>query len=653
MCGICGIVSLDKPIKASFLQRMLEHLRHRGPDDWGAYIYDQGKCLEEQLLNQKEGTLMLGNRRLSIIDLSKAGNQPMSNEDGTIWITYNGEIYNYRDLRKVLIKNGHTFKSETDTEVIVHGYEAWGIEGLLKRLQGMYAFAILDSQVNITEKHSSPKLLIARDRMGIKPLYYYYDGKLLLFASELRAMLASQLVKKELNPDAVIGYLTYQSVLAPVTIVKRVKTLLPGHYIIFQNGQLEIKEYWDISNNTGTFKISKSYEINELRELLTDSVKARTISDVPLGAFLSGGIDSSVVGGLMSQILDQPVITLSVAFNESEFNEADYARVVAQRFKTIHHEFLVTGEDAKREMSKIIKAMDEPTGNGVNTYFISKMAREAGLKVALSGLGGDELFCGYPSFYRTTEIYRLLRVWHLIPKTVRKTLVNSLKKLQYNSSTTYDRFVELLGSNLSFVDAYSISRKIFPNWAQQGLLSEEFKHRFNPESSPQKEYYGYLARKELDQIGQISYLECRTYMHNTLLRDTDFMSMAHSLEVRVPLIDHQLVEYMFGIPSELKMDKGVSKKLLVEAVDNLLPQEILQREKQGFIFPLKMWMKNELKPLIEDALSQKTVQKRGLFNEVKVHKMWNSFLNDPKGDSWAQVWLLAVLELWCREHLDR
>ncbi|MFQ5914080.1 MAG: asparagine synthase (glutamine-hydrolyzing) [Nitrospinota bacterium] len=407
MCGIAGVITREGfPELREALLRMVRAQTHRGPDDEGIKVFGaRGEVLGKDGPRAEGPHVALGSRRLAIIDLSSSGHQPMTNEDGTLWIVYNGEIYNFMELRQDLLSKGHKFRSNTDTEVILHLYEQYG-EGCLKYLRGMFAFGMWDKRNRC--------LFIARDRLGKKPLYYSWDGKRFLFASEIKALLASDLVERRLNPAAVVAYLTFGSVPVPVTIIKGIEALLPGCYLKYQVGRVELKRYWHIPFSENP-DLSEAETIETLRGLLEEAVRLRLVSDVPIGAFLSGGIDSSVIVALMRKITGGSIRTFSMTFREQEFSEACFAEQVARKFGTEHTEYVVTAEEVRNELEKIVWAMDQPTVDGVNTYFVSKVARQSGTVVALSGLGGDELFGGYSSFLLVPRLCRVSRLVRAIP----------------------------------------------------------------------------------------------------------------------------------------------------------------------------------------------------------------------------------------------
>ncbi|CAN5844826.1 asparagine synthase (glutamine-hydrolyzing) [soil metagenome] len=617
MCGINGIIYLNSKSDSRLqVGRMNDALAHRGPDDAGVFC---------------EPGIALGHRRLSIIDLSSAGHQPMSFSNERYMIVYNGELYNFREIRNEL--NDVAFKTNSDTEVILAAYAQWG-EKCLDHFNGMFAFAIYDK---ITQD-----LFIARDRLGIKPVYYTQTNDHLAFSSELRGLFASGLVKKKLDENALQDYLRYQTVHAPATIIENVQLLLPGHFIKVSNGTTEIKCWWKLQVKPTSANPTKEEAQINVRKLLRDAVERRLIADVPFGAFLSGGIDSSIVVGLMSEVAAAPVNTFSITFDDSEFSEAVYAKQIAEKFKTIHHEIKLKPEDFLRDLPDALDAMDHPSGDGPNTFVVSKATKEAGVTMALSGLGGDELFCGYDIFKRTAELEN--KKWlNAVPRGLRVLAGNRLKK---NAGIAGEKKAAVLGlKKINFASFYPVSRQV--------LLEEQIAKIATNSNRTANEVYRIsceIADKFPDTdhlLSRVSLAEISTYMQNVLLRDTDQMSMAHALEVRVPFLDYTLVEYVLNLPDHLKFPY-TPKKLLVDACKDLLPDEIVNRPKMGFTFPWKGWMKNELKSFCEVRLQ--SLGKRKQFNAEGLNSLWNSFLSDDPKVTWSRIWPLVVLSHWLEKN---
>ncbi len=623
MCGISGIISshlsADKIIPA--LQRMNKAIAHRGPDAEGIWNDD---CV------------YLGHRRLSIIDLSDAGKQPMHSYDNRYVITYNGELYNYKELRLQLQRaiqgtkeQPYFFSTQTDTEVILASYMRWG-KDCLQYFNGMFAFAIYDKQ----EK----TVFIARDRMGIKPLYYSFENNTLIFASEIRAVLKSGLIEKNINKNSVVDYLQYQTVHAPDTIIEGVNMLMPGHFIWFEKNNLQIQAYWQIEKSINFESKEKSYDeiCKDVRTLFFSAVERRLVSDVPFGAFLSGGIDSSAVVGAMSQVSSQQVKTFSVVFDENEFSEAQYARLVAKKFNTEHHEIKLSPTDFLQQLPEALNAMDHPSGDGPNTYIVSKATRNAGITMALSGLGSDEIFCGYDIFKRS---YKLEKQWwlNMAPRLFRVPAGMAMKN--FGKSVSSQKMGEIISKPLiNFTSAYPLSRQV--------LLDDEVKKMLNKSDLPMNKVYRFLRMLDYHQknhrLSKYAIAEISTYMQNVLLRDTDQMSMAVALEVRVPFLDYKLVEYVLAVSDKHKYPH-TPKKLLTDSLKDLLPQEIINRKKMGFVLPWQLWMKNELKGFCE--INLKGLEEIG-FNPGQVNKIWSRFLADDPQITWSRIWPLVALGHW-------
>jgi asparagine synthase (glutamine-hydrolysing) len=626
MCGINGIFGLtDSQIAEKKISAMNTCMSHRGPDDEGVFIGEK---------------IALGHRRLSIIDLSAAGHQPMRSFDGRYQIIYNGELYNYKELKfelqRVVSGSDHKayiFQTNTDTEVIIAAYARWGAN-CLARFNGMFAFAIWDDQLK--------ELFVARDRLGIKPLYYFYTNGIFGFSSEIRSLVASGQIPKKIDEESLIDYLRYQTVHAPRTIFKGVKMLMPGHYIEMKNEKLISKKYWDLTKNISSASKGKNYTAvcKDVNDLLTQGVERRLIADVPFGAFLSGGIDSSVIVGLMSKVSTEKIKTFSVTFDESEFSEAKYARLIADKFNTDHHEIKLKPVDFIEELPNALKAMDHPSGDGPNTYIVSKATKNAGITMALSGLGGDELFAGYEVFKRSLELNK--KNWlNAVPQFLRSggaALLTSLKP-----GIASEKVAELIKQKkVDFNSFYPLSRQVLMDYQISKIVNGQLNKNRVTEIIDES----HIADLDL-QISKVSIAEISTYMQNVLLRDTDQMSMAHALEVRVPFLDYKLVEYVLGVPDEFK-SVASPKKLLVDSLGELLPSEIVNRPKMGFTFPWKHWIKNELKVFCEQRLF--SLAQRRFFNETAVMKLWSDFLADDPRVTWSRIWHLVVLENWMQEN---
>ncbi|MEW6469832.1 MAG: asparagine synthase (glutamine-hydrolyzing) [Bacteroidota bacterium] len=627
MCGINGIWGLqDKELSAAKVRAMNGSLAHRGPDDEGTYV--------------QEG-IALGHRRLSIIDLSAAGHQPMTFDEGRFTIVYNGELYNYRELKFDLQRapsgsgGGFIFRTNTDTEVILAAYARWG-SACLDRFNGMFAFAIWDAQ----EK----KLFIARDRLGIKPLYYYHTGDILVFSSELRSLLSSALVPKKLDRYALTDYLRYQTVHAPATIIKDVKMLLPGHFMVAGGKDLAISEYWSAAKKPDQNTAQKPYErvCSEIQALFYKAVERRLVADVPFGAFLSGGIDSSAVVGAMSRVSGTKVKTFLVTFREKEFSEAKYAKLISGRFGTDHHEILLKPEEFLAQLPRALDAMDHPSGDGPNTYIVSKETKRAGITMALSGLGGDELFAGYNVFERMARLQR--KGWlNLVPAFARAAAAAGYARMRPGVAS--DKLYELMSlDRLDFRSVYPLMRKVLTEKRIAGLIAT----RQLDDNAVQRIVSAKLPfDRSSHYLSLVSFAELSTYMQNTLLRDTDQMSMAHALEVRVPFLDYTLVEYVLSVPDKYKYPY-TPKKLLTDALGDLLPADIIHRPKMGFTLPWESWMRGELRGFCADQLSW--LRDSGILAGAEVERLWNDFIKGHPGVPWSRVWHIVVLAHWLKKN---
>lgn len=616
MCGINAIFSFTGDGDYSTqVKAMNDCLAHRGPDNEGIYA---------------QSGVTLGHRRLSIIDLSAAGNQPMRSPFANHVVVFNGEIYNYREVRKMLPE--FEFRSDSDTEVLLAAWKKWGI-GCMDHLNGMFAFAMYDED--------KQDLWVVRDRMGIKPVYYASDSKQILFSSEVRALLASGLVSRKVNRDALAEYIRYQTVHAPGTILDSVMMLLPGHYIHVKDKAWDIQPWWIPEVDNDVRPMSYEQTCAETRKLFRASVERRLIADVPFGAFLSGGIDSTAVTGMMTEVSGSRVKTFNISFDNSEFSEAKFARIVAKKFNTEHHEINLTPDDFLIELPAALNAMDHPSGDGPNTFVVSKATRNAGITMALSGLGGDELFAGYDIFRRAYSLEH--KKWiSRVPKFMRSVGGSLLKAVKPGIAS--DKIADVLSMDeISFETFYPKSREVYtPNQAEKLSGFSQF-------AGPDlEEVYGFnhLEKKKFF-LSHVSLAEMTTYMQNTLLRDADQMSMAHALEVRVPFLDYELVNFVLNVPDEWKYPSS-PKKLLVDSLSDLLPPEIVNRPKMGFTFPWKNWMKNELKEFCESHLNY--LGETGILNDAELKSLWNRFLNNDKSITWSRIWHLVVLGHWIKKN---
>ncbi|HOZ82783.1 MAG TPA: asparagine synthase (glutamine-hydrolyzing) [Bacteroidia bacterium] len=617
MCGITGIYGMSSEKSASTIRLMNNAISHRGPDDEGYYVDEQ---------------VALGHRRLAIIDLSPAGHQPMHSNDGNLEIAFNGEIYNFQEVKKLL--SGYAFKSGSDTEVILAAYQQWG-KDCLQHFNGMFAFAIWDK--------AKQELFIARDRLGIKPVYYFRQDKTLLFSSEIRSLLQSGIVPRKINSKVIYEYFTYQTIHAPETFINNVFMLMPGHYMTVNASGINIERYWHIVENTDFSSSGKSYQevCADINKLFFDAVNRRLISDVPFGAFLSGGIDSSAVVGAMSRIHSQPVKTFTIAFDESDFSEAKFAKLIADKFKTDHHEFLLKPEDFLNQLPEAMNALDHPSGDGPNSYIVSKITRQAGVTMALSGLGGDELFAGYPVFKRTELLQQKSWLWKL-PLPLRQLLGKLITTLKQDTASIKQQQL-LLSPDASLQYSFPVSRQV-SNAKQLASFIEE---KFNGIDAVQEIVRELNKHKALPLFSQVSAAEISSYMQNVLLRDTDQMSMAVALEVRVPFLDYKLVEYVMGVNDEYK-NPVYPKKLLVDSLGDLLPDEVVHRKKMGFVFPWERWLKKELHTFCGDRIY--ALANRGFMNKEALNNRWQSFNEGKPGVRWLDMWLCVVLEHWLEKN---
>lgn len=623
MCGINGIYgleNLDTP-PVNIIKKMNSALAHRGPDAEGTAQFEN---------------LVLGHRRLSIIDLNPVSNQPMYGLNKRYTIIYNGELYNYREIKAQL--NDYPFRTNSDTEVILAAYHKWG-SNCVNHFNGMWAFAIWDDL--------KKELFISRDRLGIKPLYYYKNDKSVIFSSEIRALLASNLVPKKLNTTSLADYFRYQTVHAPETIVKDVCMLMPGHNMIISDTEIKIYSYWNIAGNYSVDAINHDYNSvkKNVTELLYHAVERRIIADVPFGAFLSGGIDSTAIVALMAKASTTQISTFSIVFNESDYSEAKYAKLVANKYKTAHHEILLQPDDLLNILPDALTAMDFPSADGQNTYMVSKATKNAGITMALSGLGGDELFAGYPVFYRMKNLHS--KQWlQYFPLSLRK--ITSRFYTIINPSIKADKLSEFLSSDYYRIqDIFPLSRKVFTDSTIRKLL----KQKKLPQNKVKKILTQLLeytpAAITLESISQTSICEISTYLQNVLLRDTDQMSMAHALEVRVPFLDYHLVEYVIALPDAYKAgDKP--KKLLTESLKDFIPEEIINRQKMGFTLPWEKWIKNELQNFCNEKIM--ALSQRSFVSEKEIITIWKQYLAGDKRLNWSRIWGLVVLENWLNQN---
>src|SRR5713101_4408616 len=649
VCGICGVAFASRSAEAeSRMRAMTAAMRHRGPDEDGFLAGDA-----------RAPGLALGMRRLSIIDPA-GGHQPAWNETKDVAVIFNGELYNYRDLRERLSLCGHRFATQSDTEVLVHAWEEWG-EDSLAELRGMFAFALLD----LRKRHATaPILFLARDPLGIKPLYYTQTAEGFVFASEVRALLASGAVPKRLSQDAVTAYLLFGSVPEPVTLLEGVFSLPPGHRMLLHVPERRrvprARPWWDPAQSPAARDPRKPRDLasaaRRVRTLLEEAVRRHLIADVPVGLFLSSGLDSGAIAALAAQER-AGIQSFTLTFPGTAYDEAALARVVAMRCKTKHTEVPLTGDAIVSRIDEALRALDQPTMDAINTYFVSWAAREVGLKVALSGLGGDELFAGYQTFADTPRLSKLVRLAWFAPAALRRMTAPMIASLAARKKPV--DAARKAAAAWAYPDVlphpYFFARTLFP----PGQLERIMEPRFRPSTigsdgvTLEPTWLGWLERtadeaRKLEPVAGISWLEMRTYMASTLLRDTDSVSMAQSLEVRVPLLDTPVVEFAETLPDAARWRPEMQKALLVEALGDLLPQEILTQGKRTFTLPWEEWLRGPLRARLEESFSNPATSLAPYLRPGGVRGVWMDFLAGKT--SWSRPWSLYVLNEWCRRH---
>ncbi len=630
VCGIAGIAGRRDP---DCVGRMCDALSHRGPDDQGFF---------------SDNEISIGMRRLAVIDL-QGGRQPIHNEDESIWVVFNGEIYNFQEIRSDLIRRGHHFSTSSDTEAIVHLYEEYG-EECVDHLRGMFVFALWDC--------NRETLLIARDRLGIKPLVYSFDGERLLFASEIGALLAGDDSLNEFNAEALNYFLTYLYVPAPKTMFKSIQKLPPGYILTYRRGEIRTRRYWhlDLHVNKNSLPSGAGEEeyMEQALSILSDSVRMRLISDVPLGAFLSGGMDSASVVALMSEFSSGPVKTFTIGYGEEDasFNELSSARVIADVFGTEHREFILK-PDVVEILPEILRATGEPfaDSSAIPTYLVSRETRKH-VTVALSGIGGDEVFMGYPRYLGA----RLSGIYDRIPSFLRRNVISPLAERLPESTRSRNlggwvkRFVR--GGNLDPVYRYLSWISFMNPEMKEGLFSNEFKELLDGHDETNI-HRGFLYRdNRLEYLKSVSYLDICTYLPDDLLFMGDAMSMAHSLELRVPFCDHKLIEFMVNVPTKIKMKGFRLKGMLKSMMKERLPKELLKKKKQGFMVPIGAWFQRDLQGYIREILLSERAMKRGMFNRRFVEQMLTNHFQGRKILT-HQIWALLSFEVWCRLYMDR
>ncbi len=612
--------------------RMTAALAHRGPD---------GQAVET-IVGDRGPVVGLAHTRLAIIDLSPTGRQPMTDPDTGACVTHNGEIYNYRELREELPASAESgrraWRSRSDTEVILKGYARWERD-CLTRLRGMFAFGLWDD--------ARRRLLLARDRLGIKPLYYYQGDGVFVFASEVRALLATGLVPRRLDARGLWGFLGYQSVTGTQTLIEGVRALPPGAWLtVAEDGRVETGRYWDLLESASRDLRAPGIEAGRTRvaELLREAVALHLVSDVPVGVFLSGGIDSSALLALVREVGQQPR-SFSVGFAERVYDEARYARLVASRFGSEHSEIVLKEADLLEQLPGVLSALDQPSGDGVNAYVVSRAVRSAGVKVALSGQGGDELFGGYPSFRRLGRAGAPLRAWGTLPAALRRRAGAAAGVLTAPWPWSA-KAARMAATDGTLAAVFPIVRQLFGPAERRALLVNRWLERIDEAAEPYVDLLraAYAGAPWAGPFTRISFAEARTYLHDVLLRDADQMSMAHGLEVRLPLLDHRLVECVMGLPDAHKRAAGTPKRLLVQSLAGLLPEEIVRRPKQGFTLPFDIWMRGGLRAFCAERLDR--LAARQILRKAELERVWRGFLAREPRWRYAHVWTLIALDEW-------
>src|SRR6202166_1823938 len=644
MCGICGVIGIQRAELGEEITRgMMGALEHRGPDKDGILVAPSAA---------------LGMRRLSIIDLP-GGHQPVFNETGNVAVVFNGEIYNFPQLRKTLEGRGHAFRTHSDTEVIVHAYEEWG-EQCLRELRGMFAIAIWDARSSGTtgEAARHARIFLARDGLEIKPLYYAVAGGAFLFSSEVRSLLASGQLQPRVSPDSLEAFLTFGSLIEPSTLVQGIFSIPPGHCISFSAdvppAKPAPKPYWIYSDavlkHEGPSPKDFNQAAKQLRPLLEETVQDHLIADVPLGIFLSSGLDSKSLGALASRIKSD-LHTFTVVFPEQRFSEAAISRETAKRFKTQHQEILLAPDILVGQLDDAVKSLDQPTMDGLNTYFVSRAAARSGLKVALSGLGSDEIFGGYSTFESTPRAAFVAGLGRWIPGPFRP--LSAAVAVRVASGDAVRKAAAAWRSPRDFPHAYYFTCLLFTPFRVRRLLAPYFEslEHSNSHENLWRERMRETARQagRLDSFTAVSCFELQSYMVNTLLRDTDSASMANSLEVRVPFLDHRLVEFVGRLPKNAKYARHVPKSLLVEALSDLLPDEVVGQSKRTFTLPWEVWLRGPLGVQLSQDLANLTPPLLRLMNQRSVRGAWHNFVIGHT--TWSRPWSLYVLNEWVRHHV--
>lgn len=617
MCGIAGFIDLESNRESAvqLIDSMCQVIRHRGPDDQGVWVGDG---------------VAMGMRRLSIIDLA-GGHQPIFNEDKSALVVFNGEIYNYRELQQELQERGHHFETHADTEAIVHAYEEYG-DDCVNHLRGMFTFALWDRK--------RQRLLAARDRFGKKPFNYYWDGRRLIFGSEIKSILEAG-IPHEINAAALDEYLVYCYVPTPHTLFRDVFKLPAAHILIYEDGEIRTKRYWELPF-TPTCQDDETTAIERTRELLKEAVNVRLMSEVPLGAFLSGGVDSSIVVGLMSSMMSQPVKTFSIGFEEDDYSELPYARQVAQLFGTDHKEFFVRPELVS-VLPQLVWAYDEPFADSsmLPTYYVSKLAREH-VTVALTGDGGDEIFGGYTRYNRELSISRIPGLMRYLLGYAARFMPDGMRGKKRLSSMYGD-----------LPQRYMETFTLFPDNSRSSLFSQDYFALLRDYDPCQRLMSEFRAAPYPDVVAQLQYVDVRAYLADDILVKVDKASMFNSLETRAPLLDHHLAEYVSSLPSTIRTHNGTLKYLLKKVAADILPTEILTRRKQGFGVPIKHWFRDDLTSYATEVLASPRAQQRGIFNPDFIRKLLRAHANTTLVNHSDAIWALLCLELWFQIYIDQ
>lgn len=626
MCGIAGIVRNDRnDVDQGLVRQMCDAIRHRGPDDDGFYF---------------QGPVGLGMRRLAIIDL-KSGKQPIHNADRTAWIVFNGEIYNYRELREKLEKLGHTFYTNSDTEAIVHAYDRYGAD-CPNHLRGMFAFAIWDERTQ--------ELFVARDRVGKKPLLYAEVNGEFVFASEFSALLRHPKVSREIEPEALHHYLSFMCVPAPLTAYRAIRKLEPGHSLRWRKGEIKIERYWqpDFSRK---LKISEPEAGERLIEILREAVRLRLISEVPLGAFLSGGIDSSAVVALMSEESSEPIKTFSIGFEEQDFSELHHARRVAEHVGADHHEFIVR-PDALEVLPLLVEHYGEPyaDSSAIPTYYVARETRQH-VTVALNGDGGDECFAGYERYAAMRLAEKYLKLPRLLRKTFIDQAIRMLPSSEQRRSRARDAKRFIHAASLPKVDRYMRWISVFDKGAKEDLYADGFRRQMAARASAALLEPWFAQANGAGIVDAALLADTMTYLPNDLLVKVDIATMANSLEARSPFLDHEVIEFAASLPEKMKLRGLTTKYLLKRVLRKLLPSENLDRRKMGFGIPLGSWFRGKLQPFLRETVLSEKALKRELFKPQAVRRLVEQHVNGERDYS-HQLWTLLMLELWFQRFID-